>query len=153
LTALDAGLTRTHGFAIMGASRSFNSFRIISLLTAALYVFLFVSLFFFPDSIMEGAGIQGGEMAYFMARRTSMLMLSFAVLLILVSGAERSRLRAIIGLIVAFNMTGFASTGISEYALGRIDSHIRVSVCVELTVSALFAVQSFSDLRKIRQSA
>jgi hypothetical protein len=70
--------------------RGVNGFKILSLLTGLLYLYLAVDLFFFPGSALQGFGIQENEGVYFIARRVAMLMLGFTVLLFLARDARPS---------------------------------------------------------------
>ena len=129
-----------------------HMFRWLCLSASALYSFLFVSLLLFPDSIIEGMGAKGGEMAYFLARRASMLMLGFALLLFLVRNIARSNVRIYICAAVAVNMAGFAWTGIYEFMKGGIGGSIFLSVTIELLSASLFASMGFYDYRHLRDT-
>ena len=132
--------------------RSINTFRILCVLGIALYGLLFLSLVFSPDSVVKDMGEGSGSLIYFLARRTSTLMLGFAVLLFLVRHAECSKTRAAVSVAVAVNMAGFACTGIFEYAIGRVGTPIFFSVSVELVYAFMFGAQALADYRKLRKS-
>lgn len=134
----------------MTHSRSVNSFKVICWLGTGLFLLLFTLLVTDPNSFTEGACAAGGELVYFFSRRVAVFMFSFALLLFLFRNAPLSTQRRNLFAVLAVCMTGFACTGVHEFAKGGIGASIFVSVSIEVVYAALFAAQAFVDTRNLR---
>ena len=90
-------------------------FQVASVLTAALYAYLFLSMLLDPESMFQDLRLEGSESLFFLVKRASAFMLAFAALLFLARNAARSHLRAAISFSVGLNMGGFAVSSLSRY--------------------------------------
>lgn len=129
--------------------RNQKSFKVISLLTSLLYFHLFIKLLFFPESLCNGFGVTGNESAYFLARRASMLMMGFSVLLFLLRNIPPSAVRQAISFSVGLNMTGFAIMGFFELMRGFVKTSILGVIAVEVLIAAIYFTFLLSDRRHL----
>lgn len=128
-----------------------NKFKIMSLLTSALYFYLFILLLLFPESICMDFGIVGDESLYFLARRTSMLMLGFSVLLFLLRNMPPSAVRQAVSFSVSLNMAGFVLLGFFELIRGFLKSSILSVIFIEVLVAAIYFSFLVSDRRYLKK--
>jgi hypothetical protein len=127
--------------------RNLNKFKIVSVLTSALYFYLFVSLLLFPESVFKDFGVVGNETVYFLARRASTLMLGFSVLLFLVRNTPLSTVRQAIAFSISLNMAGFALLGSFELIRGFVGTSILNAIVIEVLVAVIYFSFGLSDKR------
>lgn len=125
-----------------------KKFKIMSMLTSALYFYLFIVLLLFPDSLCKDFGIIGNETVYFLARRASMLMLGFSVLLFLCRNTPPSVVRQAVAFSVSLNMAGFAILGSFELIRGFVKTSILGAISIEVLVAAIYFSFLISDRRQ-----
>jgi len=126
-----------------------NLFRWLSLLTGLLYLSLFYQLLFTPEQILQSFGIGAEPYIIFLARRISVLMLGFSVLVLLACNLRSSKARAIIATAVAVNMAGFACNSFWGAALGILtDRAIPFIGGIETVIAIFYAVFAVTDFRK-----
>ena len=70
-----------------------NLFRWLSLLTGLLYLSLFYQLLFTPEQILQSFGVGAEPHVVYLARRISVLMLGFSVLVFLACNLRSSKAR------------------------------------------------------------
>ena len=131
--------------------RNLNKFQVTSVLTSALYFYLFVSLLLFPESLCKDFGIIGNESVYFVARRASMLMLGFSVLLFLLRNMPSSVVRQAVAFSIGLNMAGFASLGVFELIRGFLKSSILSVIFIEVLVATIYFSFLVSDRRYLKK--
>lgn len=124
-----------------------------SLLAGSLYLFLFYQLLFTPVEMLAGFGVSGEAHTVFLARRISVLMLGFAVLLFLSCRLESSFARVAIASAVAVNMAGFAASSVCGVAGGLLGRDLIVVGLVEGLVACVFGAFAVGDLLRLRQKA
>ena len=132
--------------------RNLNKFQVMSVLTSALYFYLFISCLLFPESLCKDFGVMGNESVYFLARRTSTLMLGFAVLLFMVRNSASSELRQAIAFSVGLNMAGFALLGTFELNRGFVKVAILGAIVIEVLVAAIYFSFWASDRRQAKKA-
>ena len=126
-----------------------NLFRWLSLLTGLLYLSLFYQLLFTPEQILQSFGIGAEPYIIFLARRISVLMLGFSVLVLLACNLRSSKARAVIATAVAVNMAGFACNSFWGAALGLLtDRAIPFIGGFETVIAIFYAVFAVTDFRK-----
>ena len=126
-----------------------NLFRWLSLLTGLLYLSLFYQLLFTPEQILQSFGIGAEPYIIFLARRISVLMLGFSVLVLLACNLRSSKARAVIATAVAVNMAGFACNSFWGAALGILfDRAIPFIGGIETVIAIFYAVFAVTDFRK-----
>ncbi|MCP3926424.1 MAG: hypothetical protein GY714_28010 [Desulfobacterales bacterium] len=126
-----------------------NKFKILSVFTSVLCLYLFYLLFFSPQSLFSDLGIKGTEASYFICRRASMLMLGISVLTFLARGIPHSQAMQAISLSVCVTMLGLAMTGTYELMRGFVSNDILISITIESTLSISFFYIWFSNRRKV----
>lgn len=124
-----------------------NKFKVASVLSSALYFYLFISCLLSPESLCEDFGVAGNESVYFLARRTSTLMLGFSVLLFSVRNTPASAVRQAIALSVGLNMVGFALLGTFELIRGFVKTSILGAIIIELLIAVVYFSFWVSDRR------
>jgi len=128
-----------------------QAFRWLSLLTGLLYLWLFYQLLFTPAQMLRSFGVEADAHTVYLAKRISVLMLGFSILLFLSSPLLPSRGRAVIATAVAVNMAGFAINsywGAAHHILS--DSVIPLIGGIESVVALSFGVFATSDYLKTR---
>ena len=126
-----------------------NLFRWLSLLTGLLYLSLFYQLLFTPEQILQSFGIGAEPHIIYLARRISVLMLGFSVLVLLACNLRSSKARAVIATAVAVNMAGFACNSFWGAALGILtDRAIPFIGGIETVIAIFYAVFAVTDFRK-----
>jgi hypothetical protein len=128
-----------------------NKFKVMSVLVAALYFYLFVSLLLFTESACRGFGLIGSESLYFFARRASALMLGFSSLLFLSRNALPSVARQTIAFSVGLNMAGFALSSIHGLITGFAVTSVFVAFVAEIFIAAVYFGFWFSDRSYLRR--
>ncbi len=128
-----------------------NPFRWLSLATGLLYLWLFYQLLFTPPQMLQGFGVGAEAHTVFLARRISVLMLGFSVLLLLSYGLPPSRARGAIAAAVSVNMAGFAINSFWGVAHGILtDSAIPVVGSIEAFIAVGYGFFAVSDFLKSR---
>jgi hypothetical protein len=128
-----------------------NLFRWLSVFTGLLYLSLFYQLLFTPEQILKSFGILAEPHVTYLARRISVLMLGFAVLVLLACNLPSSKARAIFATAVAVNMAGFACNSFWGAARGILtDQAIPYIGTIETVIAVLYAAFAVSDFAKLR---
>ncbi|HNX96563.1 MAG TPA: hypothetical protein PKK12_02690 [Candidatus Aminicenantes bacterium] len=125
-----------------------RTYQTLTTLTALLYLYLFATLFFTPQSFLDGLGIAGTAATAFLSRRCAMLMLGFATLLLAGRKAPPSAARQAIVLAVGVCMAGFALTGIAGYLSGTAKADFLLAAAVESVLAASFFMLWFATRRQ-----
>ncbi len=128
-----------------------NKFKVMSVLTSALYFYLFILSLLFPESLCNDFGITGNESFYFSARRASMLMLGFSVLLFLVRNSPPSIVRQAIAISISLNMVGFALSGSFELIRGFIKTSVLGVIVIEFLIATIYFTFFISDRRYLKE--
>ena len=123
----------------------------LSLLTGLLYLWLFYQLLFTPVEMLKGFGVAADPHAIYLAKRISVLMLGFAVLLLLGLRLNPSAARAVIAAAVATNMAGFALNSFLGAAHGILtDPAIPLIGGIESFVALSYGFFAIADFRSSR---
>jgi hypothetical protein len=122
-----------------------NTYQIMSILTAGLYFYLFVSLLFSPDPFLNDFGVEATAPAEFLARRVAMLMLGFAVLAFFGRKMSHSLARRAMALAIGVNMAGFAVMGLIEFAQGVVGAEILTAAAIESFVAVAYFLIWLAD--------
>ncbi|MBK9992367.1 MAG: hypothetical protein IPP19_17015 [Verrucomicrobia bacterium] len=126
-------------------------FTCVSLLTGLLYLWLFYQLLFTPAEMLKGFGLAAEPHAIYLAKRISVLMLGFAVLLLLGSRLKPSAARAVIAVAVATNMAGFALNSFWGAANGILtDPAIPLIGGIESVIAVSYGLFAIADFRASR---
>ncbi len=122
-------------------------FKIVSIITSALFVYLFFIALFNPESFFEDVGLQSSETASIVARRTSMFMLGISILLAASINLSNSKVRQFICLATGITMLGLASMGSYELIRGSVNYSIFISITIETLLGGSFIIIFLSNLK------
>jgi len=122
-----------------------SKFKILSLFTSLLFLYLFYLLFFSADQFFSDLGIEATETAYFMCRRAAMFMLGISVLMFFARNIPSSPARQAISISIAVTMLGLALTGMYEFNRGFVSNDIFISIIVETILCVSFLYIWFTD--------
>jgi peptidoglycan/LPS O-acetylase OafA/YrhL len=128
--------------------KAFNLFKISTSFTALLCCYLFYSLCFSPQSFLLDLGVEGNEAAYFISRRTGMLMLGVSVLMFCARNLPHSQARQAIALSIAITMLGLTITGTYELLRGYVGNAIIGAIAIESILASSFFYLWFSNAKK-----
>lgn len=124
-----------------------NIYKIASLGTSLLFLFLFVQLFFMPDAFVTDMGLETSAAVPILGRRTSMFMLGLSVLLFCVRKLPLSTARSSICLSTGITMTGLACLSSYELIRGTVNQSIWTAIIIESISAILFWIVFLKDLR------
>lgn len=127
-----------------------NKFKVLSILTSLLFLYLFVVLLFDTASFFVDLGIDAGEAAFFIARRASVFMLGMSILLFWGKNLPHSESRQMIIIFAAIIMSGLAMMGTYEYARGYLGAAIFQAISIESIVAVSYLILFFSNRKSSR---
>ena len=117
-----------------------NFFKIVSILTSLLFIFLFYQLFLNSDSFVIGLGLQSTASTSILSRRTSMFMLGLSILLFCSRNLSHSLARQYICLSTGITMLGLACMGSYELIMGTVNSSMMIAIFIEITLGTSFLI-------------
>lgn len=124
-------------------------FKIISILTSVLFVYLFFVLFIDPDSFLNDIGLQSSQTASIVGRRATIFMLGISVLMFGSRNLPHSKARQIICLSTGITMLGLACMGSMEFIRGTVNTSIFTSIIIETTLGISFAIIFLKNIKTI----
>lgn len=122
-------------------------YKIATIGTSLLFVYLFAELFFTPVAFVEDLGLEATLSTSILCRRAAMFMIGLAVLLFGVRKMVNSSIRQTICFSTAITMTGLACLSSFEMARGTVNSSIWVAIILETISAVLFWIVFFKNLR------
>lgn len=122
-------------------------FKILSIVTSMLFVYLFSQLLFNSVSFINDLGLQATDTASILCQRTSMFMLGFSVLLFSSKNLPHSIARQNICLATGITMIGLACMGSYEFIKGTVDSSMLIAISLETTLGTSFLIVFFSHIK------
>jgi len=125
--------------------KKINSYKALVFLTSSLFLYLFFSLMFDSSAFVEDLGLQPSQTTSILARRASVLMLGFSVLLITSINLPHSRARQRILLSAGITMAGFACMGAYELVRGTVNMSILQAIVIESILGFSFFVMFFKN--------
>ncbi|WP_321424185.1 hypothetical protein [uncultured Bacteroides sp.] len=121
------------------------SYKIVSIATSALFLYLFVQLLFMPDSFIKDLGLQSSEAGQVLARRASMFMLGISVLMFGTRNLPHSKARQTICMATGITLFGLSCVGSYEFIKGTVNSSILVAIICETILWLSFGVILFKS--------
>lgn len=115
-------------------------FKIVSIATSVLFIFLSFQLLFMTDSFVEDLGLQSSETASVLARRAAMFMLGISVLMFVSRNLNHSKERQIMCIATSITLFGLAFMGIYEFIRGTVNSSIFVAISIETVLWVSFGI-------------
>ena len=120
-------------------------YKIVSIATSALFLYLFVQLLFMPDSFIKDLGLQPSEAGQVLARRASMFMLGISVLMFGTRNLPHSVARQTICLATGITLFGLSCVGSYEFIKGTVNSSILIAIICETILWVSFGVILFKS--------
>lgn len=121
-------------------------YKIASIGTSLLFVFLFAQLFFTPVAFVEGLGLQSTVATSVLCRRASIFMLGLSILLFCARKLEHSSIRQTICISTAITMTGLACLSSFELIRGTVNNSMWTAIIIETISAILFWIVLFKNL-------
>ena len=115
-------------------------FKIVSIITSALFAYLFFLLLTDSGSFLKDIGLQSSTATFVLARRASMFMLGISVLMLGSIHLPHSKARQIICLSTGITMLGLACMGSMEYINGNLNSSIVPAIVIETLLGVSFGI-------------
>jgi uncharacterized membrane protein len=124
-----------------------KTFKIATIGTSLLFVFLFAQLFFTPVAFVEDLGLEPTLATTILCRRASIFMLGLSVLLLFARKLPHSSIRQSICLSTAITMTGLACLSSFELIRGTVNNSMWTAIIIETISAVLFWIVFFKSLR------
>lgn len=125
-------------------------YKIISIATAVLFVYLFSQLFFGSDSFVKDLGLEPSITSLVLARRASMFMLGLAFLMFMSRNLPTSKARQIICLSTGITLFGLAFIGTFEFIKGNVNSSIIIAITIETILWISYGIILVKDLKLVK---
>lgn len=122
-----------------------SPFKILCIVTAILFVYLFSLLFFMSDSFITDIGLEPSLVSLVLCRRVAMFMLGIAVLTFCARNMTSSSGRQIICISLVVSMFGLSCMGAYEYAIGNVNSAIFPAIVIEIILWLSFGYFAIKD--------
>jgi hypothetical protein len=120
-------------------------FKIVSIATSVLFVYLFSQLFFISDSFVRGLGLEPSVTSLVLSRRASMFMLGIAILLFASRNLPQSKTRQIICFSTGTTLFGLACMGSYEFIKGNVNSSIIIAISIETILWISYGIIILKD--------
>lgn len=120
-------------------------YKIISIATSALFIYLFVQLLFMPDSFIKDLGLQPSEAGPILGRRVSMFMLGVSVLMFGARNLPHSKARQVICMATGITLFGLSCMGSYEFIKGTVNSSIFIAIICETILWVSFGIILFKN--------
>lgn len=121
------------------------SYKILSIATSILFIYLFFLLFFNSESFLQDLGLEPSLAGIVLARRAAMFMLGIAILSFVSRNLASSKARQFICLSIAVSMFGLSCMGAYEYQQGNINSSIMLAITIETILWISYGLIAFGD--------
>jgi hypothetical protein len=125
-----------------------NFYKIVSVATAVLFVFLFFQFFFSPEDFIRNLGLQPSVATSLLCRRVSMFFLGLSILFIFSRNQSHSKVRQLICLSAGIILIGLACTGCYELYRRTVNASMLQAIAVEVPLGLSF-LSIFLKNRKI----
>ncbi len=122
-------------------------YKIATIGTSLLFVYLFAQLFFTPVKFVKDLGLEATLTTSVLCRRTSMFMIGLSVLLFAARRLEHLPARQVICLSTAITMTGLAALSSFEMVRGTVNNSIWVAIIIETISAVLFWTVFLKNLK------
>jgi len=129
--------------------RTLNFYKIVSIATSLIFIYLFSELFFNSESFVLDIGLQPSETVSILCRRTSIFMLGLSILLFCSKNIQHSKARQFICLSTGITMIGLACSGSYELFRGTVNLSILQAIIIETTLGVSFLIIHFMN-RKVK---
>jgi len=120
-------------------------YKIVSIATSALFIYLFVQLLFMPDSFIKDLGLQPSEAGPILGRRVSMFMLGISVLMFGARNLPHSKARQVICMATGITLFGLSCMGSYEFIKGTVNASIFIAIICETILWVSFGIILFKN--------
>jgi hypothetical protein len=120
-------------------------FKIVSIATSLLFIYLFSQLFFMSDSFVSNLGLDPSIASLVLARRASMFMLGIAILMFASRNLPPSVARRNICLSTGITLFGLACMGSYEFIKGNVNSSIIIAITIETILWISYGIIIIKD--------
>lgn len=125
-----------------------NFFKIVSVITAVIFAYLFLTLLLNSEAFINDLGLQASEPALILARRASIFMLGVSILMIGSINLPNSKARQIICLATGITMFGLSCMGTYELIKGTVNTSMLTAIIIETILWISFGIIFFTNRRK-----
>jgi hypothetical protein len=101
-----------------------NLFKIISIITSTVFIYLFLKLLLDPASFAIDIGLEQAKSALIILRRASVFIFGIVILLLCSMNLPRSKSRQYICLSIGIAKLGLACDGTFEFIIGTVNNSI-----------------------------
>jgi hypothetical protein len=122
-----------------------NLFKIVSIITSVLFLYLSIQLLFMTDSFVTDLGLDPSVASLFLARRAAMFMLGVSVLMFASRNLQHSKARQIICLATGITLLGLSFMGSYEFIRGTVNTSIFIAISVETLLCGSFCIIFFKN--------
>jgi hypothetical protein len=122
-------------------------YKIVSIATSALFLYLFTQLFFMSDSFVKDMGLEPSVTTLVLGRRAAMFMLGVAVLMFAARNLLPSPARRMICSATGITLFGLSCLGTYEFIQGRVNNSIWIAVSIESVLWISYGIIVLKDMR------
>jgi hypothetical protein len=117
-----------------------NFFKIVSIATSVLFIYLTIQLLFMTDSFVRGMGLDPSITVSVLARRAAMFMLGISVLMFASRNLSPSKARQFICMSTGITLFGLSFMGIYEFIRGTVNTSIFIAISIETILWISFGI-------------
>lgn len=125
-----------------------NFYKIVSIATSVLFIYLTIQLIFMSDSFVSDMGLQPSGTASVLARRTAMFMLGISILMFVSRNLTHSKARQIICMATGATLFGLAFMGSYEFIRGTVNTSIFIAISLETALWISFGIILLRNRKK-----
>jgi hypothetical protein len=116
-----------------------NFYKIVTLATSLLFLYLSFQMLFMADSFVRDLGLKPSLATEVLSKRVAMFMLGIAVLMFAARNLSHSAARQIICLATAITLSGLSIMGTYELIRGTVNNSMLVAITTETILWVSFA--------------
>ncbi len=117
-----------------------NLFKVTSVTTSILFIYLTFQLLFMSDAFVSDLGQQPSEATSVLSHRVAMFMLGISVLMFGARNLPQSKARDVICFATGITLFGLSCMGWYEFTRGTVNSSIFIAIGIETILWILFMV-------------
>ncbi len=126
-------------------------FKITSIATAALFIFLFIQTFFTSEAFITDMGLVPDTASIILIRRASLFMLGLSVLMFLSRNLPVSKGRIYLSISMTVIFSSLAINGSSGYLYGNYNSSIFIAISIESILGLAFVLNIITDRKSVKE--
>lgn len=126
-------------------------FKITSIATAALFIFLFIQTFFTSEAFITDMGLVPDTASIILIRRASLFMPGLAVLMFLSRNLPVSKGRINLSISMTVIFFSLAINGSSGYIYGNYNFSIFIAIIIESILGLAFIINNIIDRKLVKE--